>query len=262
MESVPTLDAFGEADLCSPSALSAFRRVGRSYKREVRSISSRPGCGKPIRGDSPRIAPCGRAASYAWRAHPARSPARVPGWASSTSASSSVTTSTSSRKVHRAALTGQQFQSPDVEPVYVLFEDFTHAKFYRRSFFDVVADEVGGFEGFNHVDDWVPQRLVTATGHRRASRRRQTDAHRPKRPARFSNSRTSEAYWLSNCASAWPGAWNMVKVKALPPSGVATTRVGKQMRASSLGPASMSITPVSGPARISTWNSPSPFTTL
>jgi hypothetical protein len=35
-------------------------------------------------------------------------------------------------RVHRAALTGQQFQSPDVEPVYVLFE--------------------------------VPQRLVTATG--------------------------------------------------------------------------------------------------
>jgi hypothetical protein len=37
-------------------------------------------------------------------------------------------------RVHRAALTGQQFQSPDVEPVYVLFEDFTHVKFYRRSF--------------------------------------------------------------------------------------------------------------------------------
>src|SRR4029079_14607173 len=32
----------------------------------------------------------------------------------------------------RAALTGQQFQSPDVEPYYVLFEDFTHVKFYRR----------------------------------------------------------------------------------------------------------------------------------
>ena len=32
-------------------------------------------------------------------------------------------------RVHRAALTGQQFQSPDVEPVYVLFEDFTHVKF-------------------------------------------------------------------------------------------------------------------------------------
>ena len=46
-------------------------------------------------------------------------------------------------RVHRAALTGQQFQSPDVEPVYVLFEDFTHVKFYRRSFFDVVEDEEG-----------------------------------------------------------------------------------------------------------------------
>ena len=59
---------------------------------------------------------------------------------------------------------GQQFQSPDVEPVYVLFEDFTDVKFYRRSFFDVVEDEEGRFEGFSHVDDWVPQRLVTATG--------------------------------------------------------------------------------------------------
>jgi predicted metalloenzyme YecM len=65
---------------------------------------------------------------------------------------------------HRAALTGQQFQSADVDPVYVLFEDFTHVKFYRRSFFDVVAEEEGGFEGFIHVDEWVPQRLVTATG--------------------------------------------------------------------------------------------------
>jgi hypothetical protein len=66
--------------------------------------------------------------------------------------------------VHRAALTGQQFQSPAVDPVYVLFEDFTHVKFYRRSFFDVVEDEGGRYEGFVHVDDWVPQRLVTATG--------------------------------------------------------------------------------------------------
>ena len=41
-------------------------------------------------------------------------------------------------RVHRAALTGQQFQSPDVEPVYVLFEDFTHVKFYRRSLYDGV----------------------------------------------------------------------------------------------------------------------------
>ena len=67
-------------------------------------------------------------------------------------------------KVHRAALTGQQFQSPNIDPVYVLFEDFTHVKFYRRSFFDVVEDEGAHFDGFRHVDDWVPQRLVTATG--------------------------------------------------------------------------------------------------
>lgn len=65
-------------------------------------------------------------------------------------------------QTHRAVLTGQQFQSADVDPVYVLFEDFTHVKFYRRSFFDVV--EQAGFEGFTHVDDWVPQQLVTATG--------------------------------------------------------------------------------------------------
>jgi len=67
-------------------------------------------------------------------------------------------------RVHRAVLTGQQFQSSEVDPVYILFEDFTHVKFYRRSFFDVVEDAAGGFEGFTHVDDWVPQLLVTATG--------------------------------------------------------------------------------------------------
>jgi predicted metalloenzyme YecM len=67
-------------------------------------------------------------------------------------------------RAHRDVLTGQQFQSADVDPVYVLFEDFTHVKFYRRSFFDVVEDEEGRFEGFTHVDDWMPQRLVTATG--------------------------------------------------------------------------------------------------
>ncbi len=65
---------------------------------------------------------------------------------------------------HRDVLTGQQFQSATVDPVYILFEDFTHVKFYRRSFFDVVEEEGGRFEGFTHVDDWVPQQLVTATG--------------------------------------------------------------------------------------------------
>jgi predicted metalloenzyme YecM len=67
-------------------------------------------------------------------------------------------------RLRRYVLTGQQFQSSEVDPVYILFEDFTHVKFYRRSFFDVVEDAEGPFEGFVHVDDWVPQRLVTATG--------------------------------------------------------------------------------------------------
>jgi hypothetical protein len=65
---------------------------------------------------------------------------------------------------HRSVLTGQQFQGAAVESYYVLFEDFTHVKFYRRSFFDVCIDEGATFDGFVHVDDWVPQRLVTATG--------------------------------------------------------------------------------------------------
>jgi predicted metalloenzyme YecM len=69
-------------------------------------------------------------------------------------------------RLHRAALTGQQFQGPSsaVEPYYVLFEDFTHVKFYRRSLYDGVILQGATFDGFSHVDDWVPQRLVTATG--------------------------------------------------------------------------------------------------
>ena len=65
---------------------------------------------------------------------------------------------------HRAALTGQQFQSPTNEPYYVLFEDFTHVKFYRRSLRGEVELQGGTFDGIYHVEDWVPQRLVTATG--------------------------------------------------------------------------------------------------
>jgi hypothetical protein len=30
--------------------------------------------------------------------------------------------------------------------------------------YDGVILEAARFDGFNHVDDWVPQRLVTATG--------------------------------------------------------------------------------------------------
>jgi len=65
---------------------------------------------------------------------------------------------------HRAALTGQQFQSANNEPYYILLEDFTHVKFHRRSLYDVRVLEGGRFDGFVHVDGWVPQRLVTATG--------------------------------------------------------------------------------------------------
>lgn len=67
-------------------------------------------------------------------------------------------------RTHRAALTGQQFQSPINEPYYVLFEDFTHVKFHRRSLRAVIELQGGRFDGFHHVDNWVPQRLVTATG--------------------------------------------------------------------------------------------------
>src|ERR1044071_2844885 len=47
--------------------------------------------------------------------------------------------------VHRPVLTGQQFQSANVDPVYVLFEDFTHVKFYRRSLHDgcILGGEIG-----------------------------------------------------------------------------------------------------------------------
>lgn len=69
-------------------------------------------------------------------------------------------------RVHRAVLTGQQFQSAEVEPYYVLFEDFTHVKFYRRSLYDGAISQGARFEGITHVDGWTPQRLVTATGPR------------------------------------------------------------------------------------------------
>ncbi|MBM0126359.1 VOC family protein [Pimelobacter simplex] len=70
-------------------------------------------------------------------------------------------------EAHKPVLTGQQFQGPNSnpDPVYILFEDFTHVKFYRRSLRDSVELDSGAFAaGFHHVDDWVPQRLVTATG--------------------------------------------------------------------------------------------------
>jgi hypothetical protein len=40
--------------------------------------------------------------------------------------------------------------------VYILFEDFTHVKFYRLS--PRASVELGGptFDGFHHVEDYLP----------------------------------------------------------------------------------------------------------
>ena len=67
---------------------------------------------------------------------------------------------------HKPVLTGQQFQGPTStpDPVYVLFEDFTHVKFYRQPLREGVEHQGGRFDGFQHVEGWVPQGLVTATG--------------------------------------------------------------------------------------------------
>jgi predicted metalloenzyme YecM len=70
-------------------------------------------------------------------------------------------------ETHKPVLTGQQFQGPNStpDPVYILFEDFTHVKFYRLSLkASVEVDGIPITNGFHHVDDWKPQRLVTATG--------------------------------------------------------------------------------------------------
>jgi predicted metalloenzyme YecM len=70
-------------------------------------------------------------------------------------------------EANKPVLTGQQFQGPNStpDPVYILMEDFTHVKFYRLSLQASVELFEGPFgSGFRHVDDWVPQRLVTATG--------------------------------------------------------------------------------------------------
>jgi hypothetical protein len=70
-------------------------------------------------------------------------------------------------ETHKPVLTGQQFQGPNStpDPVYILMEDFTHVKFYRLSLRASVELDGGAFSaGFHHVEDWIPQRLVTATG--------------------------------------------------------------------------------------------------
>jgi predicted metalloenzyme YecM len=69
-------------------------------------------------------------------------------------------------ETHKPVLTGQQSQGPNStrDPAYILMEDFTHVKFYRLSLRASVELFEGPFDdGFHLVDDWVPQRLVTAT---------------------------------------------------------------------------------------------------
>ncbi len=60
-----------------------------------------------------------------------------------------------SRK-HRAALTGQQFQSEECEPYYVtFFEDFTMVKFYKTPLLEICESQHGrSYEGFSHVENW------------------------------------------------------------------------------------------------------------
>jgi len=57
---------------------------------------------------------------------------------------------------HRAALTGQQFQSEECEPYYVTFyADFSTVKFYRTSLLEICESQHGrSYEGFSRVKNW------------------------------------------------------------------------------------------------------------
>lgn len=59
---------------------------------------------------------------------------------------------------HRAALTGQQFQSEECEPYYVtFFEDFTMVKFYQEHLLRICENQRNQrYEGFSHVENWNP----------------------------------------------------------------------------------------------------------
>jgi hypothetical protein len=49
-------------------------------------------------------------------------------------------------------LTGQKFQSSEVKPVYILFDDYTHVKFHQRSLKDACEREGRAFVGFQDGD--------------------------------------------------------------------------------------------------------------
>ena len=58
-------------------------------------------------------------------------------------------------QTHFAVLTGQQFQSEYCAPVYVLFSDYTHVKFYERSLRDACILEGADFSRTVHAP-WAP----------------------------------------------------------------------------------------------------------
>ena len=68
-------------------------------------------------------------------ADPARAPARLHRWGSEHLGVVVGDTFDAFVGAHKPVLTGQQFQGPNStpDPVYILFEDFTHVKFYRLS---------------------------------------------------------------------------------------------------------------------------------
>lgn len=55
-------------------------------------------------------------------------------------------------ELHKAALTGRQFQSEVCEPYLVTFDDATTVKFYRYSLMDVCTKEGHTFDGFYHAN--------------------------------------------------------------------------------------------------------------
>lgn len=57
---------------------------------------------------------------------------------------------------HRDALTGQQFQSHVCAPYYILFEDYTHVKFYHWGLREACEREGASFDGFSHAN-WQPE---------------------------------------------------------------------------------------------------------
>lgn len=65
---------------------------------------------------------------------------------------------------HLDAFTGRQFQSPVCSPAYILFDDYTHVKFYRWSLGDVCEREGQSFESFQHAD-WPLERQASDPYH-------------------------------------------------------------------------------------------------